>query len=156
MRICEEIQGVSAIDFVSRGSKAYVGTAFDQGLNVSTCINCGQCIVSCPTGALAEKSYIEEVVAALSDPEMMVVVQHAPSVSVSLAEEFGVELWAHVDHVILAMREESEVVSMDHYREALKRVRPSIEESMISYYERISERFKGGAKVEPSSLIGYR
>ena len=97
VRICEEIQGVSAIDFVNRGSKAYVGTAFDQGLNVSTCINCGQCIVGCPTGALSERSYLDEVVAALADPQKVVVVQHAPSISVSLAEEFGIEPGQDVD-----------------------------------------------------------
>jgi iron-only hydrogenase group A len=91
VRICEEIQGVGAIDFVSRGCKAYIGTAFDQGLNVSSCINCGQCIVGCPTGALAEHSYIDDIIAALADPEKFVVVQHAPAVSVSLAEEFGIE-----------------------------------------------------------------
>ena len=91
VRICEEIQGVGAIDFVSRGCKAYIGTAFDQGMNVSSCINCGQCIVGCPTGALAEHSYLDDIIAALADPEKLVVVQHAPAVSVSLAEEFGVE-----------------------------------------------------------------
>ena len=36
---------------------------------------------------------------------------------------------------------------------ALKKVRPSVEENMVSYYERISERFKGGIKVEPSVCI---
>jgi NADH-quinone oxidoreductase subunit G/NADP-reducing hydrogenase subunit HndD len=102
VRICEEVQGVSAIDFVSRGSKSYVGTAFDQGLNVSTCINCGQCIVSCPTGALAEKSYLDEVVAALADPKKMVVAQHAPAVSVSLAEEFGMAPGMDVDGKMVA------------------------------------------------------
>jgi iron-only hydrogenase group A len=102
VRICEEIQGVSAIDFVNRGSKAYVGTAFDQGLNVSACINCGQCIVGCPTGALAEKSYLDDVVAALADPKKMVVVQHAPAVSVSLAEEFAMEPGQDVDGKMVA------------------------------------------------------
>jgi iron-only hydrogenase group A len=91
VRICEEIQSVGAIDFVGRGCKAYIGTAFDQGLNVSSCINCGQCIVVCPTGALAEHSYIDDIIAALADPKKIVVVQHAPAVSVSLAEEFGIE-----------------------------------------------------------------
>lgn len=57
---------------------------------------------------------------------------------------------------MLAMREDQKDVDMNHYLEALKKVRPSIEENMISYYERVSERFKGGVKVEPSSLIGYR
>ena len=102
VRICEEVQGVSAIDFVGRGSKSYVGTAFDQGLNVSACINCGQCIVTCPTGALAEKSYLDEVVAALADPKKMVVVQHAPAVSVSLAEEFDMEPGQDVDGKMVA------------------------------------------------------
>ncbi len=89
VRMCDEIQGVSAIDFVNRGSKAYVGTAFNQGLNVSSCINCGQCILVCPTAALSEHKYISEVLQALADPTKTVVVQHAPAVSVSIAEEFG-------------------------------------------------------------------
>jgi iron-only hydrogenase group A len=81
---------VAAIDFIGRGSKAKVGAAFDEGLNVSTCINCGQCVVVCPTGALAEKSHIQEVLDALANPKKYVVVQHAPAVSVSLGEAFGV------------------------------------------------------------------
>ena len=91
VRVCEEIQGVSAIDFIGRGSGAHVGTAFDQGLNVSSCISCGQCIMACPTGALTEQSHIKEVMDALHRPDTYVVVQHAPAVSVSLAEEFGLK-----------------------------------------------------------------
>jgi NADH-quinone oxidoreductase subunit G/NADP-reducing hydrogenase subunit HndD len=89
VRMCEEIQGVAAIDFIQRGSSAYVGTAFNQGLNVSSCINCGQCILVCPTAALAEHKYVDEVLQALADPEKVVVVQHAPAVSVTIAEAFG-------------------------------------------------------------------
>ncbi len=89
VRVCEEIQGVSAIDFIGRGSRAFIGTAFDEGLNVSSCINCGQCISVCPTGALREQSSLKEVVDALNDPDKLVVVQHAPSISVTLGEEFG-------------------------------------------------------------------
>jgi len=102
VRVCEEIQGVSAIDFIGRGCKAFVGTAFDKGLNVSTCINCGQCILACPTGALSERSYIDEVAAALADPDKFVVVQHAPAVSVTLAEEFGVKPGKDVDGQMVA------------------------------------------------------
>ncbi len=102
VRVCEEIQGVSAIDFIGRGCKAFVGTAFDSGLNVSSCINCGQCILVCPTGALAERSYVDEVASALADPEKFVVVQHAPSISVTLAEEFGVKPGKDVDGQMVA------------------------------------------------------
>jgi NADH-quinone oxidoreductase subunit G/NADP-reducing hydrogenase subunit HndD len=89
VRVCEEIQGVAAIDFIARGSKAFIGTAFNQGLNVSSCINCGQCILVCPTAALTEHKFVNEVLQALADPDKMVVVQHAPAVSVTIAEEFG-------------------------------------------------------------------
>ncbi|MEI7835762.1 MAG: NADH-dependent [FeFe] hydrogenase, group A6, partial [Planctomycetota bacterium] len=102
VRVCEETQGVAAIDFIGRGSKAYIGTAFNEGLNVSTCINCGQCVVVCPTGALTEHSYVNEVIAALADPTKMVVAQHAPAVSVTLAEEFGVKPGADFDGKMVA------------------------------------------------------
>lgn len=90
VRVCEEVQGVSAIEFIGRGSRATVGCAFEQGLNVSSCINCGQCVMICPTGALREQSHIKEVAEALNDPHKFVVVQHAPTISVTLAEAFGV------------------------------------------------------------------
>ncbi len=102
VRVCEEIQTVGAIEFIGRGSRAHIGPAFDEGLNVSSCVNCGQCVAVCPTGALAEHSALEEVRSALSDPEKYVVVQHAPSVSVSLAEAFGAKPGADVDGALTA------------------------------------------------------
>jgi len=91
VRVCEEVQAVAAIDFIGRGSRTRVGTAFDLGLNVSSCINCGQCITICPTGALSEQSHLDRVLQALNDPERIVVVQHAPSISVTLAEAVGLK-----------------------------------------------------------------
>ena len=102
VRTCEEIQGVSAIDFVNRGSKAFIGTAFNEGMNVSSCINCGQCILVCPTAALTEHTYVDEVLRVLADPGKTVVVQHAPAVSVSIAEEFGVKAGTDVDGQMVA------------------------------------------------------
>ncbi len=91
VRVCEEVMSVSAIDYINRGSKTLIGTSFDKGLNTSSCVNCGQCIMVCPTGALTEKGHINEIQMALNDPEKMVVVQYAPAISISLAEEFGME-----------------------------------------------------------------
>jgi iron-only hydrogenase group A len=102
VRVCEEIQGVSAIDFVGRGSRACIGTAFNEGLNLSSCICCGQCVLVCPTGALTEQSSLDAVVAALADPDKVVVGQHAPAVSVSLAEELGLKPGTDVDGKMVA------------------------------------------------------
>lgn len=89
VRVCEEVQGVAAIDFVGRGSKTRIDTAFEEGLNLSSCIYCGQCVNVCPTGALREQSHLKEVVDAINDPERFVIVQHAPAVSVTIGELLG-------------------------------------------------------------------
>jgi len=102
VRVCEEVQGVSAIDFAGRGSNARIETAFEQGLNLSSCVYCGQCIMVCPTGALREQSHAKRVMDALSDPEKVVVVQHAPSVSVTLGEAFGIKAGTDVVGMMVA------------------------------------------------------
>ena len=91
VRVCEETIGVSAIDFILRGSKTIVAPAFNKGLNTSSCVNCGQCLMVCPTGAIAEKSHLSIVIEALQNPELTVVAQYAPAITVSIAEEFGLE-----------------------------------------------------------------
>jgi iron-only hydrogenase group A len=102
VRICEEVQNVAAIDFVGRGSKTVIAPAFEQSLNVSSCINCGQCILACPTGALREHSYLKEVNDALLSKEKYVVIQHAPAVSVSIAEEFGIKPGEDINGLMVA------------------------------------------------------
>lgn len=102
VRVCEEIQHVSAIDFIGRGDRTTIGTLYDGGLNTSTCVNCGQCIMVCPTGALSESSHLVGIEAALNDPERVVIAQHAPSVSVSLGEEFGLKPGADCDGLMTA------------------------------------------------------
>jgi len=97
VRVCEEVQGVSAIDFVGRGSRTKVAPAFNRGLNVSSCVDCGQCIIVCPTGALTEKSKFKDIFNAIDDPKKFVVVQHAPAVSVTLGELFGMAPGADVN-----------------------------------------------------------
>ncbi|MDD5472557.1 MAG: CDC48 family AAA ATPase [Candidatus Methanoperedens sp.] len=60
--------------------------------------------------------------------------------------------------VMLALREnfDAEKVEMKHFLEALKKVRPALAEDMLEYYEKLQEQFKGGAKQEQKSYIGYR
>lgn len=53
------------------------------------CVHCGQCALHCPSGAIKERSYIDEVKAAIADPDKIVVATTSPGVRVSLGEEFG-------------------------------------------------------------------
>ena len=84
--VCHQVQGVGAIDFTERGFKPRVAPGFHDGMNVSDCIFCGQCTRVCPTAALMEKSQVDEVVAALADPNAFVVAQIAPAIPATLME----------------------------------------------------------------------
>jgi len=86
---CEKVQGIGVIGANERGFKTNIGSAFNMGLAETSCVSCGQCIAVCPTGALYEKSCIDEVTKAINDPTKYVVVQTAPAVRAGLAEAFG-------------------------------------------------------------------
>lgn len=51
VRVCDETQGVQALDYHQRGRKVDIGTANGEPLD---CEFCGQCITVCPTGALMD------------------------------------------------------------------------------------------------------
>ena len=102
VRVCDEIQSVSTLDFLNRGNRTIVGTAMARDLNFSSCINCGRCVMVCPTGALHEHSYMDEVLDSLNNPSLQVVVQYGPAVTVSLAEEFGIKAGKDINGVINA------------------------------------------------------
>ncbi len=87
--VCEKVQSVSAIDTAKRGKLSKVTTFMDQGLGKAVCVNCGQCILVCPTGALVENNEISGVWKALADPKKFVMVETAPAVRASIGEEFG-------------------------------------------------------------------
>lgn len=91
IRVCDEVQSVSTFEFVNRGCNMYVGTTLSRDLNFSNCIGCGQCVLVCPTSALLERQNVVEVMDALSNPDLIPVVQIAPSISVSVATEFGLK-----------------------------------------------------------------
>ena len=64
VRICDEIQGVQALDYHKRGYKIKIGTANEEPLD---CEFCGQCITVCPTGALMDLTSEARGLAAMFD-----------------------------------------------------------------------------------------
>ncbi len=91
VRTCAELQGVNALTVAHKGDHMKITTFFEKAMRDVVCTNCGQCVNHCPTGALVEKNYIEEVWEALADPTKHVVVQTAPAVRVGLGEELGMK-----------------------------------------------------------------
>ncbi|MDI3546912.1 MAG: NADP-reducing hydrogenase subunit HndD [Halanaerobiales bacterium] len=89
--VCHEVQSVKAIVPEGRGFHTVVEPAFYNSLSDSPCVLCGQCSLVCPTGAITEKEYIEDVWEAIYDPDKHVIVQTAPAVRVALSEAFGLE-----------------------------------------------------------------
>jgi len=87
-RVCSEIQGVNAIDYAFRGYNSEVNVPYDEDLATTKCVSCAQCVLSCPTGALYEKSNIDDVWRILNSDKLKVV-QFAPAIRVAIGEEFG-------------------------------------------------------------------
>ncbi len=99
VRICNEVQGIGAIDFAFRGFRSKIATAFNKELGQShECVSCGQCARVCPTGALMPNSQeIEKVFEAINNPKKKVAVHIAPAVRVGLGEIFGLPQGTNVD-----------------------------------------------------------
>ena len=93
---CKYVQKIGAIDCINRGFDSCISTTYDHSLNDVDCTFCGQCIESCPTGALKEKENIQDVWKKLRDEGTFVVVQTAPAVRVALGEEFGMPIGTNV------------------------------------------------------------
>jgi NADH-quinone oxidoreductase subunit G len=89
VRICEEVQNVATIDFTFRGSRLGISPAMNKPLNFSNCISCGQCLFTCPTGAITEKVNSRNLINHFMIRPKKVIVQYSPTVAVSIAEEFG-------------------------------------------------------------------
>ena len=100
--VCGKTQGIGVIGANERGFKTYIGSAFDMGLGETSCVSCGQCIAVCPVGAISEKDYIKDVLAAIADPEKTVLVQTAPAVRAGLGEAFGLPIGTNVEGKMVA------------------------------------------------------
>lgn len=89
--VCREVQGVDILAAANRGAEYEFIPRFDRKLHETECVFCGQCIKVCPVGALYEKSSIDEVLTAIDDKNLHVIVQIAPAVRVSVGELFNLE-----------------------------------------------------------------
>lgn len=103
--MCEKVQGIGILGANGRGFNTIIDTAFFLDLEDTSCVNCGQCLMACPTGAISEKDHTDEVFEAINDPEKYVIVQTAPSVRAALGEVYNVLIGNEVEgKMVTALR----------------------------------------------------
>ena len=90
VQVCSKMQAVNAIATTKRGFNTQISSAFNKGLEDSSCVGCGQCIMVCPTGALHESFNIIELEKILNDKTKHKIVASAPAVRVAIAEALGI------------------------------------------------------------------
>ncbi|MBR5515424.1 MAG: [Clostridia bacterium] len=88
---CKEMQGIGVIGANDRGFDTHIASPFEVKLAETSCVNCGQCIVACPVGALYERDDTDKVFDAIADPKKHVAICAAPSVRATIGECFGYE-----------------------------------------------------------------
>lgn len=96
VRTCADIQHVNALAVTERGKDMKISTFMHLPMNEIVCTNCGQCITHCPTGALTERRYYDEIWEAIDDPDKHVIINTAPSVRVALGETLGLPVGTRV------------------------------------------------------------
>ncbi len=138
--MCNKIQEVAVIGANERGFITNINCAFEEDLSNSPCVACGQCINVCPTGALKEREEIDDVKAALADPEKIVVVGAAPSVRAGLGEEFGLPIGTNVEgKMVTALK----MLGFDHIFD----VNFAADLTILEESNELLERIKNGGKL---------
>ena len=135
VEVCRKVQGVAALTVDGTGTGAHIGVGMAPSQNTSACIQCGQCTLVCPTGALAERDENDDVLDYLANPELTTVFAFAPSVRVVIGEEFGMTPGENVEgRIVAALRRlgadividtdfAADVVIMEEGTELLGRIR---------------------------------
>ena len=144
--MCNQVQGVGAINAQNRGFDTVISPAMGLPLNSTACAMCGQCVSVCPTGALCETDGIKPVWKALGDEKKITVIQVAPAVRAALGEEFGMPTGTRCTGKIAAALH---VLGFDHVFDTDFAADLTILEEGTELLQRLKSALTGGDAVLP-------
>ncbi len=93
---CVEACARMGINYLSLSEEGTKHATSSQDPRID-CIYCGQCTANCPVKAVREQSQVTEIEQILADKDLITIVQMAPSVRVSIGEEFGAEIGTNLE-----------------------------------------------------------
>jgi NADH-quinone oxidoreductase subunit G/NADP-reducing hydrogenase subunit HndD len=101
--VCKKVVTAAIYDVNERGFNSFAAPATHDSQIDTPCTYCGQCILTCPTGALYEQRQDSEWVwEALADPDKHVIIQTAPSIRSTIGEMFGMPIGSLVTGKLVA------------------------------------------------------
>ena len=87
---CSNVQQIHVMGKEDRGYDTLIVPPYGKKIADTACVNCGQCVQVCPTGAITVRDDSKEF-SEFMDSKKKMIVQVAPSVRVNLAEALGEE-----------------------------------------------------------------
>lgn len=172
---CRDIQDISALVFAKQGDTPCIQLRNGFPRDKSDCISCGQCVMVCPTGAMAERDDTSSVIEYLADPDIVTVFQIAPAVRIAFSAEYHLPPDANLEgQIVTALRRMgadvvldtnfgADIVIMEEGHEVLERMTQkkgvtftSCCPGWVSYVEKHYPEFKGALSTtrSPQQCLG--
>ena len=152
VQVCDNIQGMHVWDVVNTGSRTTVNVRGNHKIHETACTLCGQCVSSCPVGALTERDDVGIVLDAVENEDIITVVQVAPAVRTAWGESFGLSKdFATAQRLVTGLRR----IGFDYIFDTTFAADMTIMEEGSEFLERLPEIKESGLPMFTSCCPGW-
>ena len=152
VQVCDNIQGMHVWDVVNTGSRTTVNVRGNHKVHETACTLCGQCVSSCPVGALTERDDVGIVLDAVENEDIITVVQVAPAVRTAWGESFGLSKdFATAQRLVAGLRR----IGFDYIFDTTFAADMTIMEEGSEFLERLPEIKELGLPMFTSCCPGW-
>ena len=152
VQVCDNIQGMHVWDVVNTGSRTTVNVRGNHKIHETACTLCGQCVSSCPVGALTERDDVGIVLDAVENEDIITVVQVAPAVRTAWGESFGLSKdFATAQRLVAGLRR----IGFDYIFDTTFAADMTIMEEGSEFLDRLPEIKESGLPMFTSCCPGW-